>query len=311
MTIRVVVVRALAVLLALVPLTAARSQGIPPAPHRLTVIVDAFGDRTGLHKDWGYSALVEYGGKRILFDTGNDSAAFASNVRTLGIDLTRLDAVVISHRHGDHTAGLRHVLALNPGVTVYVPNDEAFGGPTPAIFFRQADSTLPRSQRYFDGSIPARIPHGSAWQSAKFVRVDSTLEIAAGFRVVRNIAPAAPFAETPEVSLVIDTRNGQVIVVGCSHPRIERIVASVARTNPRVAMVVGGLHWVMTPPAEIERLAIELRDQWGVQAIAPGHCTGEVGFATLRRIFGRGYAYAGLGSAIDLASLPDASRGER
>ena len=311
MTLPTVVLRGLGVLLALAPLAAARSQGTPPAPHRLTVIVDAFGDQSALHKDWGYSALVEYGGKRILFDTGNDSAAFASNVRTLGIDLTRLDAVVISHRHGDHTAGLRHVLALNPGVRIYVPDDEAFGGPTPAFFFRQADSTLPRSQRYFDGSIPARIPHGSAWQTATFVRVDSTLEIAAGFRVVRNLAPAAPFAETPEISLVIDTSDGQVIVVGCSHPRIERIVASVARANPRVAMVAGGLHWVTTPSAEIERLAVALRDQWGVQAIAPGHCTGEVGFATLRRIFGKRYTYAGLGSVIELASLPDASRGER
>ena len=311
MTLPVVALRTLAVLLALAPLAAAHSQGVPPAPHRLTVIVDAFGDQPALHKDWGYSALIEYGGRRILFDTGNDSAAFAANVRTLGIDLTRLDAVVISHRHGDHTAGLRHVLALNPGVAVYVPNDEAFGGPTPAAFFRQADSTLPRSQRYFDGAVPARIPHGSAWQSAKFVRVDSTREIAPGFRVIRNIARAAPFAETPEISLVIDTGNGQVIVVGCSHPRIEQIVASVARDNPRVGMVVGGLHWVATPPAEIERLAVALRDQWGVQAIAPGHCTGEVGFATLRRIFGEHYTFAGLGSVVDLARLPDASRGGR
>lgn len=311
MPLLVVARRFLPVMLGLVPFTAANSQGVPQAPHRLTVIVDAFGAEPALQKDWGYSALIEYGGRRILFDTGNDSAAFASNVRTLGIDLTRLDAVVISHRHGDHTAGLRHVLALNPGVKVYVPDDEAFGGPTPAAFFRQADTTLPRSQRYFDGSAPARIPHGTAWQSAKFVRVDSTLEIAAGFRVVRNIAPAAPFAETPEISLVIDTSNGQVVVVGCSHPRIERIVASVARTNPRVAMVAGGLHWVATPPTEIERLALALRDQWGVQAIAPGHCTGEAGFATLRRIFGKRYAYAGLGNVVDLVVLPDASPGER
>src|SRR5688500_3101891 len=232
--------RAFAFLLVLAPLSEAQGQGVPLAPHRLTVIVDAFGDEPQLGKDWGYSALVEFGGKRILFDTGNDSAGFATNVRTLGIDLTRLDAVVISHRHGDHTAGLRHVLGLNPGVKVYVPDDEDFGGLTPAIFFSQADSTLPRRQRYFDGSLPARVPHGSAWQRAAFVRVDSTMEIAPGFRLVRNIAPAAPFNETPEISLVIDTGDGQVVVVGCSHPRVERIVESVARANPRIAMVVGG-----------------------------------------------------------------------
>lgn len=296
---------ALALLLALPPASTAEGQDTSRAPSRLTVIVDAFGDQPALHKDWGYSALIEHGGKRILFDTGNDSAGFAGNVRRLGIDLTRLDAVVISHRHADHTTGLRHVLRLNPGVKVYVANDEAFGGPTPASFFRQSDSTLPPRMRYFGGAIPAQIPHGSAWQGAAFVRVDSTLEIAPGFRVVRNIAPSAPFNETPEISLVIDTGEGQVVVVGCSHPGLERIVASVARTNPRIAMIAGGLHWVMTSPPEVERLAVALHDQWKVGAIAPGHCTGEVAFATLQRKFGRGYVYAGAGTVV---ALPAASR---
>lgn len=293
----------LTLVLCLAPFSAAAGQGDSPTPRRLTVLVDAFGDRPALQKEWGYSALVEFGGRRILFDTGNDSAGFAENVRTLGIDLTRLDAVVISHRHGDHTAGLRHVLRLNPGVKVYVPDDEAFGGLTPAFFFRQADSTLPRRMRYFDGDLPARIPHGSAWQSASFVRVDSSTEIFPGIRVVRNITPSAPFNETPEVSLVIDTDSGQVVIVGCSHPGLERIIASVARTNPRIAMVAGGLHWVNTPPSEIERLAVALHEEWKIEAIAPGHCTGEVGFATLRRVFGTGYVYAGLGTEIDLTGV--------
>lgn len=101
---------------------------------RLTILVDAFGEQPKLHQDWGYAALVEYGGKRILFDTGNDSAGFEENVRRLGVELTRLNAVVISHRHGDHTAGLRYLITVNPRVKIYVPDDEAFGGPTPAVF---------------------------------------------------------------------------------------------------------------------------------------------------------------------------------
>ena len=165
--------------------------------------------------------------------------------------------------------------------------------------------------RYFDGALPARIPHGSAWQSASFVRVDSEMEIFPGIRVVRNISPSAPFNETPEISLVIDTDSGQVVIVGCSHPGLERIIASVARTNPRIAMVAGGLHWVTTPPAEVERLAAALREKWKVSAIAPGHCTGEVGFATLRRVFGKGYVYAGLGNEIDLADLSARAGGRR
>jgi 7,8-dihydropterin-6-yl-methyl-4-(beta-D-ribofuranosyl)aminobenzene 5'-phosphate synthase len=64
--------------------------------------------------DWGFAALIEYAGKRILFDTGNNAKTFEHNVNELGVDLKRLDAVVISHRHGDHTSGLNHLLQVTP-----------------------------------------------------------------------------------------------------------------------------------------------------------------------------------------------------
>src|SRR5213083_2483895 len=70
---------------------------------RITILYDAFGAKSALVKDWGFAAFVEYGGKRILFDTGNNAKIFEHNARQLRIDLKRLDAVVISHRHGDHT----------------------------------------------------------------------------------------------------------------------------------------------------------------------------------------------------------------
>ncbi|WP_411280993.1 MBL fold metallo-hydrolase [Gemmatimonas sp.] len=268
---------------------------------RLTVLVDAFGSQPALRQDWGYAALIEYGGKRILFDTGNDSAGFAENVQRLGVQLTRLDAVIISHRHGDHTAGLRYLLTVNPRVTIYVTEDEAFGGPTPAVFFKQPDPSLPITMRYFNGAVPDVIPHGSAWTGANFIRVTDTMEIAPGFRVVRNISATQQFSETPELSLVIDTPTGQIVVVGCSHPGVERIVASVAARDPHISMVVGGLHLVTAPRPEVERLAMALRDTWKVERIAPGHCSGELTFAVLQRIFGANYRYAGVGTVIDLS----------
>src|SRR5271170_6034511 len=101
------------------------------AQDKVTILYDAFGESTQLTKDWGFSALVEHNGKRILFDTGNNAATFEHTVKALGVDLTKLDFVVISHRHADHTTGLRYVLSLNPKVTVYVPSDggNGFGGP--------------------------------------------------------------------------------------------------------------------------------------------------------------------------------------
>src|SRR4051812_35146848 len=84
--------------------------------NRVTILYDAFGKDASMRKDWGFSALVEIGGKRILFDTGDNSDIFAANVKAKNVDLINLDFVVLSHRHGDHMAGLTHVLTVNPKV---------------------------------------------------------------------------------------------------------------------------------------------------------------------------------------------------
>lgn len=267
---------------------------------RITVLYDAFGDRADLRQDWGFAALVHHNGLRILFDTGNDSEFFRHNVETLNLDLTDLDAVVISHRHGDHTDGLRYLLEINPDVQIFVPGDEYFGGPTPAAFFRNPVDSLPTRMRYFNGAVPQVIPHGSPWKHATRSRVTAETEIAPGVRVVTNISRGETFRETPELSLVIDTPEGQILLVGCSHPGIEQILESVeARIRP-VRLLVGGLHWVPLSQAEVQRLSNSLRDEWKVAAVAPGHCTGEPGFAALSRVFGEKYLYAGVGTTLRL-----------
>src|SRR5690242_2266511 len=93
---------------------------------RITIIHDAFGAASSLKKDWGFSALLEFDGRRILFDTGNNAKTFAHNCAGLGIDLRNLDYAVISHRHGDHTSGLNHLLAVNPTLMVHTP-EETYG----------------------------------------------------------------------------------------------------------------------------------------------------------------------------------------
>jgi glyoxylase-like metal-dependent hydrolase (beta-lactamase superfamily II) len=86
------------------------------ADNQITILYDAFGKDAAMRKDWGFSALVEVAGKRIMFDTGDDRDIFAANVKAKGVDLTNLDFVVLSHRHSDHMAGLSHVLSVNPKV---------------------------------------------------------------------------------------------------------------------------------------------------------------------------------------------------
>ena len=62
-----------------------------PGNTQITVLYDAFGKTSTMQKDWGYAALIEYGGKRILFDTGNNPEVLAQNAKAKGVDLTKLD----------------------------------------------------------------------------------------------------------------------------------------------------------------------------------------------------------------------------
>ena len=143
--------------LTLSPLHRGTSPLPPPATDRVTILYDAFGGRPGLTRDWGFAALVEYAGKRILFDTGNNADVFARNVRALGVDLRHLDFVVVSHRHGDHTAGLNYLLRVNPRVKIYAPKEGfgVFGATLPGTFYRR-DSTLPDSMRYMGVPVPEK-----------------------------------------------------------------------------------------------------------------------------------------------------------
>jgi 7,8-dihydropterin-6-yl-methyl-4-(beta-D-ribofuranosyl)aminobenzene 5'-phosphate synthase len=71
-------------------------------PTHVTILYDSFGKTPALTMDWGFAALIEYGGKRILFDTGNNAQIFEHNVKAAGVDLQNLDFVVMSHRHGEN-----------------------------------------------------------------------------------------------------------------------------------------------------------------------------------------------------------------
>jgi 7,8-dihydropterin-6-yl-methyl-4-(beta-D-ribofuranosyl)aminobenzene 5'-phosphate synthase len=271
-----------------------------PSANRITILFDAFGRNPALKPDWGFSALIEYNGKRILFDTGNDAAIFETNAKTLRADLRKLDFVVISHRHGDHTNGLHYLLSINPNVKIYAPVDEHFGGMTPPAFLKRGMPSLPADMRYFGGSIPSAVPHGSAWRNVKFAMVEKLIAIAPGIHLIPTISQVAGTMELQELSLSLQTPNGQILVVGCSHPGIEKIVEAATAIDARIEIIFGGLHLVTTTEPDIERIVTALHDRWHVARIAPGHCTGEPAFASLQRAYGAKYVYAGLGSMIPL-----------
>jgi 7,8-dihydropterin-6-yl-methyl-4-(beta-D-ribofuranosyl)aminobenzene 5'-phosphate synthase len=269
------------------------------AGNRVTILYDAFGKPSAMTQDWGYSALVEYAGKRILFDIGNNPTVFARNVKAAGVDLRKLDFVVLSHRHLDHTASLSHLLDLTPDVKIYVPRDGVFGGSLPSKFYRRQDS-LPDEMRYFAGKPGEPLTSGVPWLNGKFVMVDSIREVVPGVHLISLVSESVGTKELPELSMAIETPRGLVVVAGCSHPGIERIVAAAAGIEPRVHSVFGGLHLPSAPDPEISRIAAALHDRYKVERIAPGHCTGEPAFYHFKKTWQDRYTYAGLGSVIDL-----------
>jgi 7,8-dihydropterin-6-yl-methyl-4-(beta-D-ribofuranosyl)aminobenzene 5'-phosphate synthase len=209
--------------------------------------------------------------------------------------------VVISHRHGDHTSGLSHVLRLNPKVKVYAPR-EAFGEFGSAIrgaFYRR-DQSLPDSMRYFAGSPPAEFAAGSVWPEMNVEWIDSLTQVAPGVTIISTVSRTPGTLELRELSLAVRGPEGLVLLVGCSHPGIETILEASRPLGERVQLIFGGLHLPAAADTTIGRIASALKDRWGVARIAPGHCTGEPAFAALRRIFGGHYAYAGLGVVIEV-----------
>src|SRR5215475_14567010 len=200
--------------------------------HQITVLYDAFGKTSTMRKDWGLSALIEYGGKRILFDTGNNADIFAHNVEAKGIDLKQLDFAVVSHRHGDHTSGLNHLLKVNPAVKIYAPQENfgVFGAALPGTFYKRNES-LPAEMRYFDGKPPQTLRSGSPWPEGNFTWVSKTTEVAPGLYLILLQGTWGADLEVKEISLAIDTPDGIVLIVGCSHPTIEKIVEAASTLN--------------------------------------------------------------------------------
>ena len=269
-------------------------------PRRITNLYDAFGTPSALERDWGFAALIEYGGKRILFDTGNDAAILERNVRQLGIDLSRLDAVVISHRHGDHTSGLKYLLEVNPRVKIYTPVESSFFKAAFPPGFLARSPGLPPNMQYYGGKQPERFQSGSPWEQANFEAVAKTTEIFPGFFVLTNISQKPGSLDMNELSLAVQTPKGLAVIVGCSHPGVENILAAAAKIDPHLYTVMGGFHLVLTPEAEVRRVALVLRDEFRVERVAPAHCTSELGFAVLRERFKNHYDEAGLGAVIPL-----------
>ena len=204
--------------------------------------------------------------------------------------------------------GMDYLLSVNPKVKIYAPKENfgVYGFSLPSSFYRK-DESLPKDQRYFDGAPPEVMKFGSAWPRANFTLIDAaSTEIAPGIHLISLVSDKPGTLELRELSLALDTPDGLVLVVGCSHPGIDKIVEAASAINKHIHLIVGGFHLVVAKDPDIEKVVAGLHDGAKVDYVAPGHCTGEPTFAALRKAFGDHYIYAGLGTTLPLGAAPGA-----
>jgi 7,8-dihydropterin-6-yl-methyl-4-(beta-D-ribofuranosyl)aminobenzene 5'-phosphate synthase len=205
---------------------------------------------------WGFACLIQTSEITVLFDTGGDGPTLMDNLAALTFDPGEIDAVVLSHIHGDHTGGLDALLTANDRLTVYLP-------------------------RSFPAEFKAHLRN-------RVVEVSESMAIADHIRTTGELGTAIV-----EQALMVETEQGLIVLTGCAHPGVVEIVRQ-AKAYGDVYLVMGGFHLTGKSVDEVGAVIAELK-RLGVQKIAPCHCTGEPAIRLFEAEFGPNFIRAGVG----------------
>lgn len=233
----------------------------------ILVLFDNTSAREDLRRSWGFSALIDFRGHRVLFDAGSDPILLLEHLEKMQIDPKSIEHAVISHQHGDHLRGVYWVFEKNPKMTVH------FLDKFPEEAFRRAAAV---------GMKPRR--------------VKGPFEVVPGIYST-GIVEGKP----PEQSLLIDTSQGLVMLVGCSHPGVVNLVetAQSQRKQDSIHLLLGGFHMLRKQPNEIKAAITQLKDL-NVTTAVPAHCSGDLAKELFQSAYGDRFNTAGAGRRIVL-----------
>jgi len=252
---------------------------------KITVLVtNLAGNAKGGDGEWGYSALVEADGRKILYDTGSSADMVLKNARALHVDLSDVEEVILSHNHWDHVAGLmtlrREFAAANPkafsrvhvAARIFEPRLDAAGQDQNGLRDIRA-AYLATGGSFIVHDKPAELLPG-LWLTGPVPRPNPEKNWSPGLSL--RSANALIEDNVPEDSaLVIDTGEGTVILTGCGHAGIINI-AEYARTivaGKALLAVMGGVHLFAAPDQTVQWTGARLKD-FGIKTLLAGHCTG-------------------------------------
>lgn len=245
--------------------TAATSNDLP----KITVLYDNRCDDPALQEGFGFSCLVEWGNRKILFDTGGKGEAFFSNIQKRNIALNEITHVFFSHNHWDHTADIDLVLAkVKDNTPIYLPSP-------------------------FSAQLEKKIPgHVEVKKVADFEQIDEevySLVLKGGYLCTSIY----------EQAIILKTSKGLIVITGCAHPGIIRIVHEAqARLGP-VHLVLGGFHlhhsWKSTS-AKVVRQMQDLK----VEKVAPCHCAGDTAIGQFKKAYQENFIQTGTGTVIKI-----------
>lgn len=265
---------------------------------KISILVDN-NAQEGFASEHGLALLLESGGRRVLFDAGQGDA-LRVNAAKRGVDLSKLDAIVLSHGHYDHTGGLKDC----PGdVPVYCHPEIATphfsihdGVPKDISMFRHAKLALKlselhevgRPQRLFESMvISGSIPRRHSWEDAggPFFRDAKGVE--------KDVVP-------DDMALWIETKGGLIVCLGCCHSGLINTLSYSEELCPgkHIRAIVGGLHLLHADEARLAK-TIEALRRYSPDVIIPCHCSGDSAVKLLQSTFGGVVSPGSAGMILD------------